>query len=185
MADDNNIEPLPKLTAKQEMFVSYYFLYGCNATKAAKAAGYGEEYAHSQGSRLTKNVKVDAHIRARMTEIAMSADEVLRQLAEIGRADFDDVTDENGNLDLKKAREGGTSRLIKRVKRRSITTEESDISEEEIEMHDRLKALELIGKHHKLFTDRTEISGVDGGAIEVKAVDYRTVLSALAPNDDE
>lgn len=31
---------------------------------------------------------------------------------------------------------------------------------------DKLKALELVGKHHKLFTDKTEITGKDGGPIE-------------------
>jgi phage terminase small subunit len=35
---------------------------------------------------------------------------------------------------------------------------------------DKLKALELVGKHHKLFTDKTELTGKDGGAIETKFV---------------
>lgn len=34
-----------------------------------------------------------------------------------------------------------------------------------IKLHDRLKALELIGKTHKLFVERQEHSGPDGGAI--------------------
>lgn len=32
---------------------------------------------------------------------------------------------------------------------------------------DKVKSLELLGKHHKLFTDKHEVSGKDGGAIEI------------------
>lgn len=167
MAEEQNNDNLPQLTAKQQLFVDFYFIHGCNATKAAKAAGYSEKTAYSQGSRLLKDVDIDAHIRARMNEVAMQADEVLRHLAEIGRADLDDVTDDNGNLDFKKARESGSSRLIRRIKSRAITTENSDVVETEVEMHDRLKALELLGKHHKLFVERHELTGADGGAIPI------------------
>jgi hypothetical protein len=34
-------------------------------------------------------------------------------------------------------------------------------------MYDAQAALALLGKHHKLFIDRTEISGKDGGPIAV------------------
>ena len=186
MADEQNTDALPKLSVQQELFVNHYFRLGCNGVKAAAAAGYKGNYNTlcATASRLLRTDKVSSHVQARMAEFAMDANEVLRHLAEIGRADFGDITDKTGNLDLKKARQRGATRLIKSVKRRSITTENSDISEEEIVMHDRLKALELLGKHHKLFTERHELTGADGGAIEVKAVDYRTSLAALSPDDE-
>lgn len=34
---------------------------------------------------------------------------------------------------------------------------------------DKLKALELVGKHHKLFTDKTELTGANGGPVETTA----------------
>lgn len=37
---------------------------------------------------------------------------------------------------------------------------------------DRLTALGLLGKHHKLFTDKHEVSGKDGEALTVKIVTY-------------
>ncbi|WP_144704961.1 terminase small subunit [Fictibacillus phosphorivorans] len=36
---------------------------------------------------------------------------------------------------------------------------------------DRLKAYELLGKYLKLFTDKTEVSGVNGGSLKVLFVD--------------
>lgn len=161
------------LTNKQELFVSEYLKH-FNATKAALDAGYSEKSAHSIGSENLKKPEIAARVQARLTQAAMTADEVLFHLAEIARADLDEVTDSLGNLDMKKARDAGKTRLIKKVRQRTITTsdrdgEGSDISETEVEMHDRLKALELLGKHHKLFTDKSEVE--TSGQVTVRYVE--------------
>lgn len=159
------------LNAKQQLFLSEY-LKCFNATKAAKAAGYSEQTAYSQGHRLLKVAEIDEALRARLDEAAMSAREVLYHLADIGRGDMDDLVDASGNPDMEQARASGKTRLIKKIKQRSIVTADkdgqgSDVHETEIEVHDRLRALELIGKYHKLFTDKQEISGIDGAPIPV------------------
>lgn len=162
------------LSDKQEMFV-YEYLKCFNATKAAKNAGYSEATAKQQGSRLLTNVDVASCIRAHFKQSAMDADEVLSHLAEIARGDMDDLVDSNGNPDITNARANGKTRLIKKIRSRSITTEESDINETEIEAHDRLRALELLGKHHKLFTDKVETST----EIEVTITDAKQRLKHL------
>jgi phage terminase small subunit len=162
------------LSDKQEMFVNEY-LKCFNATKAAKAAGYSEATANEQGSRLLANVNIASRIRERLKEAAMEADEVLFHLAEIARGDMDTLVDNNGNPDIVSARANGKTRLIKKIKQRSITTEESDITESEIETHDRLRALELLGKHYKLFTDKIETSG----EVEVVITDAKQRLEHL------
>lgn len=167
MADEQNTNPLPKLTGKQQSFVNAYFQCGLNATAAAKKAGYSEKSARTEGSRLLANANVHAHIRARMDKEAMSANEVLHRLAAIARGDFGELVDDSGNPNIKDARATGQTQLIKRVKQRSITTEQSDIAETEIEILDPLKALELLGRAHKLFTDKHELTGEDGKPIPI------------------
>lgn len=49
------------LSPKQMIFVQEY-LRSKNITAAAKAAGYSEQTAHVQGSRLLKNVKVQQYL---------------------------------------------------------------------------------------------------------------------------
>ena len=49
------------LSPKQLIFVQEY-LRSSNITAAAKAAGYSEQTAHSQGSRLLKHVKVQQYL---------------------------------------------------------------------------------------------------------------------------
>lgn len=160
-----------KLKPQYQLFADAY-LKLFNETKAAIAAGFAERSAGNQGYRLMKRDDVRAYIDARMKESAMSATEVLRHLADIARGDFDDLVDRKGNVDLGKARESGKSNLIRRVKSRSILTtadngDGTEIFETETEGYDRLKALELLGKHHKLFVDRQEVTGPDGKAVEI------------------
>lgn len=154
------------LNARQELFIIEY-LKCFNATKAALAAGYSEKSASETGCELLKNPKVAARIREHLDNNAMTAAEVLAHLADIARGDISEVVDANGNLDMAAARRGKKTGLIRKIRQRSVTTEESDIAETEIEMHDRLRALELLGKHHKLFTDKQEITGADGTALTV------------------
>lgn len=155
------------LSDKREAFVNAYFLCGFNATAAAKKAGYSEKTAYSQGHRLLKDDEIASRIRARMDEEAMSANEVLHRIAAIARGDFGELIDSLGNPDIAKAKEEGRTFLIKKIRTRTITTEESDITENELEPYDSLRALELLAKHHKLLTDKQEITGADGGAIPI------------------
>lgn len=151
--------PILENIQHQEFAEAYLRLF--NEGKAAIAAGYAEKSARNQGYRLMKNDDIRAYIRARMEAAAMETNEVLYHLAQIARGDIDDMLDDDGNLDIKKARQSGKSNLIKRVKKKTIITadkdgEGSDIFETETEAYDRMKALELIGKHLAMFTDKVE-----------------------------
>jgi phage terminase small subunit len=144
------------LTNKQSAFVNAY-LRSFNATKAAIEAGYAENSAQQIGSENLSKPLIAAAIRARMEADAMNTTEVLFHLAQIARGDFDDVSDNSGTLDMMEARRLGKTNLIKRVKNKAIVTENSDISETEVEMYDRLRALELIGKYLKMWTEKVQI----------------------------
>jgi phage terminase small subunit len=153
------------LTNKQQAFVNAY-LRTFNATKAAIEARYSEHTAAAIGSENLRKPQIQAAIRTRMERDAMGTSEVLYHLAQIARGDFDDVSDNHGNLDLIEARRVGKTNLIKRVKNKAIVTENSDISETEVEMYDRLRALELIGKHLKMWTEKVQLDDWHSQAIE-------------------
>lgn len=129
------------MTTKQRLFVEAY-LADPNATQAAIKAGYSQKTAASQGERLLRNVEIRAAVEKRVAEAAMSADEVLQELADIARADWREF------LEIRRDKDG-------------------DVIDATFRLTDKLKALELVGKHHKLFTDKTELTGKDGNPIEV------------------
>ncbi|MFA5151019.1 MAG: terminase small subunit [Clostridia bacterium] len=140
--------------SKRKIFIDEY-LKSWNATKAAKRAGYSEKTSYSSGQRLLKNDEVQQAIQDRLSASAMSADEVIEAIGEIGRASIEDLmdVDENGRLsfNFKRAKEQGKLHLIK-----SITPTPSGTK---VELHDRMRALELMGKHHKLFTENVQLDG--------------------------
>lgn len=150
------------LTHKQQAFVNAY-LRTLNATQAAIEAGYSEHTARSIGSENLTKPDIKEVIKQHFEADAMSSAEVLHHLANIARGDVDDVLDEMGNFDLKKAREAGKTNLVKKIKTRTILTSSEDgdgseIHDTEVELHDRMKALALIGKELGLFVNKTDIT---------------------------
>jgi phage terminase small subunit len=171
------------LTDKQSAFIEHY-LTCWNAAEAARKAGYSERTAREQASRLLTNVNVQTVVQERLAELKMSADEVLVRLADHARGSMAPFMrrDADGDLfgfDL------GDDKPLHLLKKASITRRRQKDDRDEIvtvetvtiELYDAQAALALLGKHHKLFVDRTEITGKDSGPIEV--TDARSRLAAI------
>ena len=159
------------LNSKQQMFVESY-LQCFNRTKAAIDAGYSEKTAYSIGAELLKKPEIKEAISQRLSESAMSADEVLMRLAEQARGEYGKYIDEAGRVKIGELVRGGKAHLIKKIK------ETKDGAE--YEFYDAQSALNTLAKHHGLLTDKTEITGRDGDAIQVKFIDYRAGLNGAS-----
>lgn len=142
------------LSAKQRAFVEHY-LREWNATRAALLAGYSPKTAYSQGSRLLKNVEVQAAIQVRIAELRMSADEVLLRLADQARSTMDDFVDpESGKIDLRRAEQRGKLHLVKKYNH-NVGEKTENVS---IELYDAQAALVQLGRAHGLFTDNLDMT---------------------------
>ena len=157
------------LTNKQRVFVDEY-LQCWNATEAALRAGYSKKTAYSIGWENLRKPEISNLIEKRLQENAMSAEEVLSRLAQIGRADiaeFMDIFGTGYNLDLMKAKEAGLTHLIKKVKQKTTTfiakkesDEDREVTELELELHDAKDALKTLAQYHGLTTtNKQEHSG--------------------------
>jgi phage terminase small subunit len=168
-----------KLTPKQRAFIAEY-LKDFNGTQAAIRAGYSERTARQIANKLLTLVDISEAIDAEIAERSMSADEVLKRLAEHARADMGDFLDIGSmafQVDLEKAKEKGITHLIKKVKMRTTTTlskegVETETHDIELELHDPQAALVQLGRHHKLFTDKTELTGKDGDPMTIVSVGF-------------
>ena len=159
-----------KVRAQRQAFVEHY-LETWNATEAAKRAGYSTESARQQGSRLLTNVDIRDAIEARLSAIAMGPNEVLARLGDHARASLDDMLDRSNSLDLNAARANGKLHLIKKIKRREWYDQDGNRTvTTEVELHDAQAALVHLGRKHKLFGDRLEHTGADGGPVTLKVV---------------
>ena len=160
-----------KLTGKQELFVRYY-LVSLNATDAARKAGYaGDENTLAvTGHNNLRNPKLAQKIRQGLQERTMPPEEVLTRLTQQARGEHTRfwVYDEYGrqlHLDMKALTNAGLGHLVKKFKCHELT---GTITE--VEFYDAQAALKLLGTHYRLFTERTELTGKDGGAIQYEDV---------------
>lgn len=160
-------------TDKQKVFIAEY-LVDFNATRAAIAAGYSVKTARSIGQENLTKPDIAEAIQDELTRRCMGKDEVLIRLAQHARGDIDDYLDDDGYFDLRKARAAKKTNLIKKFKTKTTTRliGEMEVTTKEIEfeLYDAQAALQLVGRHHKLFVDKLEMGGEDGGPIPVALV---------------
>ena len=160
------------MTEAQKRFANEY-LIDLNATRAYKAAYPSvskDATASAAGARMLRNVKVEEYINKRQKDIQnktnITQERVIQELASIAFLD--------------------TTELVKLKGRRVILTNTEDLTEGqrkaiasikkgksgiELATYDKLKALELIGKHLGMFKDKLEVSGsVDAGLEKLNSI---------------
>jgi phage terminase small subunit len=146
------------LTKRQQRFVEEY-LIDLNATQAAIRAGYSPNSARDIGSEnLTKphiRARVDEALAERSKRTGINADRVVRELARIAFVNAADVINFDSATLSENASEDDTA-AIASVKVKTIPTQEGEGVECEIRLADKIKALELLGKHLGMFTADSE-----------------------------
>jgi phage terminase small subunit len=169
---------LKQLTPKQELFCREY-LKDLNATQAAIRAGYSEKTANEQASRLLANVNVQNFVvelkSQRCEEVGIDAAYVLRRLVEIDQMDVLDIMTDD--MSIKPVSEWPASwrrylsgfDLADMFEGRGEDREMVGILKK-IKWPDKVKNLELLGKHVTVqaFKEKTEISG--GVTIETRSI---------------
>jgi len=149
------------VTNKQKRFCDEY-LIDLNATQAAIRAGYSVDSAGTIGSENMQKPNIRARIGKALAErsrrTGINADLVIVELARIGRVNAANVINMNDATVKETAAEDDTA-AIASVKVKIIPTEDGDIVEREVKLHDKNKALELLGKHLGMFKDKVELSG--------------------------
>lgn len=135
-----------KLSKKEQLFVAEYVKTG-NATQSAITAGYSPNSARTIAYRMLNKEYIKEAVQELMDslkkETIAEADEVLQLLTSIARGETYEenvVTDKTG----------------------------THIVKTKVGEKDRVKALELLGKRYKLYTDKVEASGNIGVSISFK-----------------
>ena len=182
---------MARLTEKQKRFVMEY-LVDLNATAAARRAGYSDKRASEIGYQLLQKTTVRAAIQKRQaklqSKLEITQETVLQELAAIAfanGADFAQVT-EGGFVQVVP-----TKRLAKE-KLPAIAAIKENQYGVEIKMHDKVRALELLGKHLGVFEGGGAAAGLPENnlfaAIDAWKEDAFNDLSELQPKagaDDE
>lgn len=188
------------LTDKQELFCREY-LIDLNATQAAIRAGYSENTARKIGSENLSKPDIAQRIidlkSERNERVEVNADYVLRRLVEIDQMDAADILDDEGGLlplsawpkvwrtslsgfDLNRLRMAGKNK-----------DEDIETTIQKIKWPDKVKNLELLGKHISVMAFKEqaahEHTGKNGGPIEVAALtkdEYKAARREMLEDDD-
>ncbi|MDO4174543.1 MAG: terminase small subunit [Eubacteriales bacterium] len=147
------------MTEKQKRFVEEY-LIDLNATQAAIRAGYSPKTAQEQGSQnLSKLMVPIAKAKAeRSRRTGISQDRVIQELARIAFVNAADVIDvEDASVVADASRDDLA--CIQAVKFKQMSGDKGDMTEREVKLADKLKALELLGKHLGLFDTQADTGG--------------------------
>lgn len=182
------------LTDKQKIFANEY-LKDLNATRAYKEAYPAckkDESASTAGARMLRNVKVAAYIEKRMRErerrTEITQDKVINELALIA---FSKITDYAKVVECtleteidgvrKQVISSDGSPIVYRDIQFALTSELNEDQKKplslikkgreglEVRLYDKIRALELLGKHLGMWTDKSEISkSIDETILEME-----------------
>lgn len=156
---------MAKLNERQKRFVQEY-LVDLNATAAAKRAGYSEKTAYSMGQRLLKKVEIQTAIQKRQEKLQgkleITQERVLEELAAVAFAngtDFVTIT-KNGKVQITPTED------VAEDKRKAVASIKEGQKGVEIKLHDKVRALELLGKHLGVFDSNTASTGQENNIFE-------------------
>ena len=161
------------LTQKQSRFVHEY-LIDLNGKQAAIRAGYSPRTAESQGSTLLRNPKVAEAVQRAMDDRAMrvqeTADSVLERLKSEANARISDLYGDDGVLlHPQQWPDVWQMGLVAGVKTQELYEgageDRKKVGETiEVRFSDRIKRVELIGKHVKVgaFRDKVALDPTEG-----------------------
>lgn len=182
---------MAKLTAKQQRFCDEYLidLNGTRAYKVAYPSVKKDETARVNASRLLTNANVKTYIQERQKErekrTEITQDSVLRELALIAFAKASDyakvvekdamievdgnmvpVLDEDGNPVKYRTVEPILTDELTEDQKKAIAVIKKGRDGFEIKPYSKIQALELLGKHLGMFTERVEVKNTTPNAFE-------------------
>lgn len=166
------------LTDKQRKFCDEY-LIDLNATQAAIRAGYSEKTAYRIGADNLRKPQIEEYISKRQKELSRSTEitqeKVIKELAFIAfsnNADYAhvvekkmqvevggalvDVLDEDGRPVMYRTVEPVLTEELTEEQKRALAVIKKGRDGLEVKSCDKVKALELLGKHLGMFTDKIE-----------------------------
>jgi len=152
-----------KLSAKRQRFIDEYCV-DFNGTQAAIRAGYSANSANMQAARLLANDNIRKALDEKRLEIAESSklkvSDVIDELKNIAFSDITQLLSFNNS----KAKVKSSRRLSEDARKviASVSQTQNGLT---IKMHDKVKALELLGRYLNIFTDRVEVDGCGLGLI--------------------
>jgi len=161
-----------KFTNKQEKFIDEY-LIDLNATQSAIRAGYSTKTAQEIGSEnlskpMIKN-EIDKRLAERSRRTGINQDRIINELSKIALSNIKDFAKWSDNGVEFIDSEGISNDdlcCISEISELEVETPQGGIRRtKKLKLYDKISALEKLGKHLGMFTNRLEFVGAVGVTI--------------------
>jgi len=169
--------------SRHEIFAREY-VKDLNGTRAAIAAGYAKTTARATASRLLTKSNIQGLVasltKKHTDKLDLDAEKVLSELSRVGFSnmlDYIKITEEgDAYVDLSNLTREQSSAI------QEVTVDEyvegkgkhaRKVKRTKLKLVDKIRSLDLLGRHLKLFTERIEVSGTAGLAEALAAARKR------------
>ncbi len=149
------------LTRKEQIFCKEYII-DFNGTRSAKKAGYSEKSAYAIASENLRKLdiqdEINKQINKRKQRLQVSQDRLIAELKKIAYSDISDFYEISPDGIVLKDLDKIDTSVIKEVQEVTNSSEKSFNKNIKLKLEDKLKALELLGKHIGAFTDKIDLT---------------------------
>lgn len=154
-----------QLNTRERSFVDHYIIDKKKQESAIKA-GFSAKSAHVAANRLLKKDKIQAALQERMQDqverLEIKADDVIRECLAIAKSDLRKLFDDHGNLLPAKQWPDEIAASVASIEVDELWEGRGDDREQtgftrRVRLWDKTKALEMLGRNLKLFTDKLEV----------------------------
>jgi len=150
------------LTPKRQRFVDEY-LIDMNGTKAAIRAGFAESGARTEATRLLANAEVQKEIaqrtEKRFDKLEVTGNRVLEAISQIAFGDIRQMFTSDGQLKRPEEWDDDTAAAVAGLEIVTVNKGEGAVEHvAKVKRTDRLKALDMLARHHSLYNDKLEVN---------------------------
>lgn len=168
--------------SREELFAREY-VKDLNGQRAATAAGYSERTAAVTASQLLSKPKVKKLVadltKEKFSKLDISAERILQELARLAFLDPRKLFNESGGLRPIHELDEDTARAIAGLDHDQLFEHfgkgqaKHVGTTSKVKLADKTRALQLLGQYRKLFTEKVEVTGLEGLADKLNRIRQR------------
>ena len=154
----------------RKRFVEEYLMIGCRcASEAAQNAGVPKDQSRQRAHEWLRDPQVQAEIDAweedREKYVRFRAAAVVEELANVARANIKDIVEksDDGTFRLRDDVPEWAWSAVKKITKKRASTEgdkgDSNNAEFSVEMHDKVRALQLLAQCAGMLSNKVEVTG--------------------------
>lgn len=159
-----------QISKKQDRFCQEYMI-DFNGTQAAIRAGYSKKTANEQAAQLLAKLSIKTRVKELQDELAkktsLTAQMVIDELRKVGFANIKDYLDDSNDVKSLLSIDEQKAAAVSSIKITEQQYGETTTRSTSFKLHDKISALEKLGRHLGIFEADNAQTGLGGAIIRI------------------